>query len=136
MLKLTYKNKCLFLKFKIGKRSRHHKKYFLVKASPRLSIIRSRRYFHMRYKKNSISYINLLCSFLTVIIIWAACRGIRKLEIYVLLVLAAVAILRFAVLAKFKNDILENDTPVLFKISNQFLGAITVMMSLCLMYLK
>lgn len=90
----------------------------------------------MRYKKNSISYINLLCSFLTVIIIWAACRGIRKLEIYVLLVLAVVAILRFAVLAKFKNDILANDTPVLFRISNQFLGAITVMLSLCLMCLK
>jgi len=45
-------------------------------------------------------------------------------------------VLKCVMFAKFKNDILENDTPFLFKLSNHVFGIMFIIMDLFIFYIS
>lgn len=72
----------------------------------------------MTYRRNFFSYFNFLGISFCIFIAWASYFGYKSLVINGLLAFFVFCVLKCVMFAKFKNDILENDTPFLFKLSN------------------
>lgn len=71
----------------------------------------------MTYRRNFFSYFNFLGISFCIFIAWASYFGYKSLVINGLLAFFVFCVLKCVMFAKFKNDILENDTPFLFKLS-------------------
>ena len=68
----------------------------------------------MKYKGNVYSYFNLSGILFCIFIAWASYYNYKNLQITGLLAFFVFCVLKCAMLAKFKKDILEKDTPLLF----------------------
>ena len=71
----------------------------------------------MTYRRNFFSYFNFLGISFCIFIAWASYFGYKSLVINGLLAFFVFCVLKCVMFAKFKNDILENDTPFLFKLA-------------------
>ena len=67
----------------------------------------------MKYKGNVYSYFNLSGILFCIFIAWASYYNYKNLQISGLLAFFVSCVLKCAMLAKFKKDILEKDTPLL-----------------------
>ena len=65
----------------------------------------------MTYRRNFFSYFNFLGISFCIFIAWASYFGYKSLVINGLLAFFVFCVLKCVMFAKFKNDILENDTP-------------------------
>ena len=82
----------------------------------------------MKYKGNVYSYFNLSGILFCIFIAWASYYNYKNLQITGLLAFFVFCVLKCAMLAKFKKDILEKDTPLLFKVSNHVFGIAFIIM--------
>lgn len=90
----------------------------------------------MTYKRNFFSYFNFLGIFFCIFIAWASYFDYRNLQINGLLAFFVFCVLKCVMFAKFKRNILENDTPFLFKLSNHMFGIMFIIMDLFIFYIK
>lgn len=90
----------------------------------------------MKYKKNIFSYFNLSGILFCIFISWASYYKYKDLQIIGLLAFFVFCVLKCAMLAKFKNDILEKDTPLLFKLSNHVFGIAFIIMDIFIFYVN
>ena len=84
----------------------------------------------MKYKGNVYSYFNLSGILFCIFIAWASYYNYKNLQITGLLAFFVFCVLKCAMLAKFKKDILEKDTPLLFKVSNHVFGIAFIIMAM------
>ena len=80
----------------------------------------------MKYKGNVYSYFNLSGILFCIFIAWASYYNYKNLQITGLL----------AFFVKFKKDILEKDTPLLFKVSNHVFGIAFIIMDIFIFYVN
>ena len=90
----------------------------------------------MTYKRNFFSYFNLSGTLFCIFIAWASYYEYETLQINGLLAFFVFCVLKCVMLAKFKNDILENDSPFLFKLSNHVFGIMFIIMDLFIFYIS
>lgn len=90
----------------------------------------------MTYRRNFFSYFNFLVISFCIFIAWASYFGYKSLVINGLLAFFVFCVLKCVMFAKFKNDILENDTPFLFKLSNHVFGIMFIIMDLFIFYIS
>ena len=90
----------------------------------------------MTYRRNFFSYFNFLGISFCIFIAWASYFGYKSLVINGLLAFFVFCVLKCVMFAKFKNDILENDTPFLFKLSNHVFGIMFIIMDLFIFLYK
>lgn len=67
---------------------------------------------------------------------WASYYNYKNLQITGLLAFFVFCVLKCAMLAKFKKDILEKDTPLLFKVSNHVFGIAFIIMDIFIFYVN
>ena len=80
----------------------------------------------MKYKGNVYSYFNLSGILFCIFIAWAT--GLLAFFVF--------CVLKCAMFAKFKKDILEKDTPLLFKVSNHVFGIAFIIMDIFIFYVN
>ena len=90
----------------------------------------------MRYKKNTFSYFNSFGALICIFIAWASYFEFKMISIYGLLALFAFCVLKVRILVKLKATILETDTPLLFKVSNQLFGISFIIMDIFIFYVN
>jgi hypothetical protein len=90
----------------------------------------------MKYKGNIFSYFNLSGTLFCVFIAWASYCRYKNLQIIGLFAFFMFCVLKCAMFAKFKNDILEKDTPLLFKVSNHVFGIAFIIMDIFIFYVN
>ncbi len=90
----------------------------------------------MKYKGNVYSYFNLSGILFCIFIAWASYYNYKNLQITGLLAFFVFCVLKCAMFAKFKKDILEKDTPLLFKVSNHVFGIAFIIMDLFIFYVN
>ena len=90
----------------------------------------------MTYRRNFFSYFNFLGISFCIFIAWASYFGYKSLVINGLLAFFVFCVLKCVMFAKFKNDILENDTPFLFKLSNHVFGIMFIIVDLFIFYIS
>ena len=90
----------------------------------------------MKYKGNVYSYFTLSGILFCIFIAWASYYNYKNLQITGLLAFFVFCVLKCAMLAKFKKDILEKDTPLLFKVSNHVFGIAFIIMDIFIFYVN
>ena len=90
----------------------------------------------MKYKGNVYSYFNLSGILFCIFIAWASYYNYKNLQITGLLAFFVFCVLKCAMLAKFKKDILEKDTPLLFKVSNHVFGIAFIITDIFIFYVN
>lgn len=90
----------------------------------------------MKYKGNVYSYFNLSGILFVFLLHGHPITIIRIYKITGLLAFFVFCVLKCAMLAKFKKDILEKDTPLLFKVSNHVFGIAFIIMDIFIFYVN
>lgn len=89
----------------------------------------------MNKKINIFSVVNLLGALCAWLILYAMYYNYRTFLIIVFLFLIAIAIIRFYLLIKFKEEINHESPSILFKISNGCFGLSVLIMTLAIAYI-
>ena len=90
----------------------------------------------MRSKKNAFSYFNSFGALICIFVAWASYFEFEMLKRYGFLALIVFCMLKLIILIKLKADILETDTPLLFKLSNHLFGISFIIMDIFLFYVN